>query len=56
MVVEAEVHENYYSEIESHCKNNDIEVADEDLNLDQNIVNSQKARDNATPANFAIHD
>ena len=41
MVVEAELHENYYSEIESDCESSDNEVSDEDLALNQEIEDSK---------------
>ena len=42
MVVEAEVHENYYSEIESDSEISDDEASDEDLVLNQEIEESRK--------------
>ena len=42
MVVEAEVHENYYSKIESDSEISDNEASDEDLALNQKIEDSQK--------------
>ena len=35
MVVEAEVHEKYYSEIETDSEESDYEISDEDLFLDR---------------------
>ena len=42
MLVEAEVHENYYSEIESDSEISDDEASDEDLALNQEIEESRK--------------
>ena len=42
MVVEAKVHENYYSETESDSEISDNEASDEDLALNQEIEDSKK--------------
>ena len=42
MIVEAEVHENYYSEIKSDSEISDNEASDEDLALNQEIEDFQK--------------
>ena len=42
LVVGAEVHVNFYSEIESNNEDSENEVSGEDLVLDQNYVNSKK--------------
>ena len=56
MVVEAEVHENYYSEIESDSESSDNEASDEDLTLNQEIEESRKTNLYSTPSNFFIHE
>ena len=52
MVVETEVHENYYSEIESDSEISDDEASDEDFALNQEIEDSQKTNLNSTPSIF----
>ena len=42
MVVEAEVHENHYSEIDSETDNSDNEASDEDPLLNTEVVNASK--------------
>ena len=56
MVVEAKVHENYYSEHESDSENSDNEASDEDLSLNQEIEGSQKPNLNSTPSIFFVHE
>ena len=56
MVVEAEVHENYYSEIESDSEISDSEASDEDLALNQEIEDFQKPILNSTPSIFFVHE
>ena len=51
-VVEAEVHENYYSESESDSEISDDEASDEDLALDQEIEESRKTNLYSTPSIF----
>ena len=55
MVVEGEVHENYYSEIESDSEISDNGASDEDLALNQEIEDSQKPNLNSTPSIFFVH-
>ena len=52
MLVKAEVHENYYSEIESDSEISDDEASDEDLALNQEIEESRKTNLNSTPSIF----
>ena len=54
MVVEAEVHENYYSEIESDSEISDSEASDEDLALNQEVEDSQKTSLSSTPSIFFV--
>ena len=42
MVVEAKVHENYYSEVESDSEISDNQASDEDLALNQEIEDSKE--------------
>ena len=42
MVVETEVHENHYSEIDSETDNSDNEASDEDPLLNTEVVNVSK--------------
>ena len=56
MVVEAEVHEKYYSEFESDSEISDNEAFDEDLALDQEIEESQKTNPNSTPSILFVHE
>ena len=56
MVVEAEVHENYYSEIESDSEISDDEASDEDLALNQEIEESRKTNLYSTPSIFFVHE
>ena len=56
MVVDAKVHENYYSEIDSDSENSDKEASDEDLALKQEIEDSQKTNLNSTPSIFVVHE
>ena len=52
MVVEAEVHENYYSEIESDSESSDNEASDEDLALNKEIEVTRKTNLYSTPSIF----
>ena len=52
MVVEAKVHENPYSGIESHSEISDNEAFVEDIALNQEIEDSQKINSNSTPSIF----
>ena len=56
MVVEAKVHENYYSEIESDCEISDNEASNEGLALNQENEQSQKTNLNSTPSIFFVHE
>ena len=56
MVVEAKVHENYYSEIESDSEISDSEASDEDLAFNQEIEDSRKTSLNRTPYVFFVHE
>ena len=56
MVVEAEFHENYYSEIESDSEISDDEASDEDLALNREIVESRKTNLYITPSIFFVHE
>ena len=56
MVVEAEVHENYYSEIESDSEISDDEASDEDLALNQEIEEFRKTIVYSTPSFFFVHE
>ena len=56
MVVEAEVHENYYSEIESDSEISDDEASDEDLALNREIEESRKTNLYSTPSIFFVHE
>ena len=56
MVLEADVNENYYSEIGSISEDSDNEVSDEDHVLDQIFGDSQKEGVNAIPSILVIHD
>ena len=56
MVVEAEVHENYYSEIESDNEISDDEASDEDLALSQEIEESRKTNLYSTPFICFVHE
>ena len=53
MVVEAEVHENSYSEIESDSEISDDEASDEDLALNREIEESRKTNLYSTPSIFS---
>ena len=52
VVMEAEVHENYYSENESDSEIGDNEASDEDLALIQEIEDSQQINLNFTQSIF----
>ena len=56
MVVEAEVHENCYSENESDSESSDNEASDEDLALNQENEESRKTNLYSTPSIFFIHE
>ena len=56
MVVEAEVHENYYSKIESDSEISDDEVSDKDLALNQEIEESRETNLYSTPSIFFVHE
>ena len=56
MVVEAEVHENNYSEIESDSEISDNEASDEDLALNQEIEDSRKTNLYSTLSFFFVHE
>ena len=56
MVVEAEFHEKYYSEIETDSEISDNEASDEDLALNQEIEDSQETYLNSTPSIFLVHE
>ena len=53
MVVEAEVHENYYSELESDSEISDDEASDEDLALNREIEEFRKTNVYSTPSIFS---
>ena len=55
MLVEAEVHVNYYSEIESDSEISDNEASDEDLALNQEIEEFRKTNLYSTPSIFFVH-
>ena len=56
MLVEAEVHEYYYSEIESDSEISDDEASDEDLALNQEIEEFRKTNVYSTPSIFFVHE
>ena len=56
MVVEAEVHENYYSEIASDSEISDNEASNEDPALNQETEESQKTNLSSTPSIFFEHE
>ena len=56
MVVEAEVHENYYWEIESDSESSGTEASDRDLALNQEIEESRKPVPYSTPSIFFVHE
>ena len=56
MVVEAEVHENYYAEIETDSEESDNEVSDEDPVLDRKIALSQETSSNALLSYFSVYE
>ena len=56
MVVEAEVHENYYSEIESDSEISDDEASDDDLALNQEIEEFRKTNVYSTVSIFFVHE
>ena len=56
MVVEAEFHENVYSENESDSEISDNEASDEDFALNQEIDDFQKPNLNSTPSIFFVHE
>ena len=56
MFVEAEVHESYYSEIESDSEISDDEASDDDLALNREIDESRKINLSSTPSFFFIHE
>ena len=56
MAVEAEVHENYYSEIDSDSEISDNEASDEDFDLNQEIEDSRKTNLISTPSIFFVHE
>ena len=56
IVVEAEVHENYYSEIESDSEISDDEATDEDFALNQEVEDSRKSNLYSTPSIFFVHE
>ena len=53
MFVEAEVHENYYSEIESDSEISDDEASDKHFALNQKIEGSRKTNLYSTPSIFS---
>ena len=57
MALQAEVHENYYSEIESASENSENEASDEDIALSQEIEDSQNTNLKSTPPSiFFVHE
>ena len=56
MVVEAEVHETYHSEIDSDREDSDNEASNEDIGLGRKTVKSQEAKKNATSSFVAVHE
>ena len=56
MPVEAEVHENYDSEIESNSETSDDKASDEDLALNQEVEESQNTNLYSTPSIFFVHE
>ena len=56
MVMEAEVHENFSSEIESNSEISDDEASDEDLALSQEIEESRKTKFYSTLSIFFVKD
>ena len=56
MVVEADVHENYYSEIDSGNDNSDNEVSDEDSQMDQEVTRASKEDVPFIPSIFTIQN
>ena len=56
MVVEADVHENYYSEIDSGNDNSDNEASDEDPPMDQEVMNASKEDVPFIPSIFTIQN
>ena len=56
MVVEAEVHEHYYSQNESDSEISENEASDEDPALSQETEDSQKTNPKNTPSIFFVHE
>ena len=56
MVVEAEVSENYYLEIESDSESSDNEASEEDIALNQEIEESRKTNLYSKPSIFFVHE
>ena len=56
MLVEAKVHENSYSKIESDSEISDYEASDEDLALNQEIEESRETNLYSTPSIFFVHE
>ena len=56
IVVEAEVYENYHSEVESDSERSDNEASEEDLALNQEIEESRKTILYSTPSIFLVHE
>ena len=54
--MEAEVHENYYSQIEFDSKISDNEASDENLALNQKIEDSQETKFKSTQSIFFVHE
>ena len=56
MVVEAEVHENYYSEVETDNGGSDTEVSHKDVVLDREYASSQGTRSHAILSIFSDYE
>ena len=56
MVVEADVHESYYSEIDSGNENSGNEASDEDPQMDQKVKNTSKEDVPFIPSIFTIQN
>ena len=56
MVVEVDVHENYYFEIDSGNDNSDNEASDEDPQMDQELMNATKEDVPFIPSSFTIQN
>ena len=56
MVVEAEFHDNFYSEIESDSEISNSKASNKELALNQEVEQLQKKNLNSTPSIFFVHE